>query len=163
MLDKRINSPVTSSAGRLFDAVAALVGLRQRSSFESQAAMELEFAADPDLREAYPSYLVGEGPMVIDWEPTIKAVVSDIKSGVSRRVVSAKFHNMLAQAIVGVAQKIGQPKVVLTGGCFQNRLLLERVIERLNEANFRPIWHQRIPPNDGGISLGQAVAAAWSE
>ena len=160
MVEKNLNAPVTSSAGRLFDAVSALIGLRQRASFEGQAAMELEFSADVDLRDAYPFTLTEKIPMVIDWEPAIRGALGDIKSGGSRGAISAKFHNMLVQSIVTVARRIGEPTVVLSGGCFQNRLLIERAIERLREENFLPAWHQRIPPNDGGIALGQAVAAA---
>jgi len=160
MVEKNLNAPVTSSAGRLFDAVSALIGLRQRASFEGQAAMELEFSADADLRDAYPFTLTEKIPMVIDWEPAIRGALGDIKSGGSRGAISAKFHNMLVQSIVTVARRIGEPTVVLSGGCFQNRLLIERAIERLREENFRPAWHQRIPPNDGGIALGQAAAAA---
>jgi hydrogenase maturation protein HypF len=160
MVEKNLNTPVTSSAGRLFDAVSALIGLRQRASFEGQAAMELEFSADVDLRDAYPFTLTEKIPMVIDWEPAIRGALDDIKSGGSRGAISAKFHNMLVQSIVTVARRIGEPTIVLSGGCFQNRLLIERAIERLREENFRPAWHQRIPPNDGGIALGQAAAAA---
>jgi hydrogenase maturation protein HypF len=160
MLEKNLNAPVTSSAGRLFDAVSALVGLRQRASFEGQAAMELEFNADVDLRDAYPFTLTDKIPVVIDWEPAIRGALGDIKNGGSRGAISAKFHNMLVQSIVAVARRIGEPTVVLSGGCFQNRLLIERAVERLREENLRPYWHQRIPPNDGGIALGQTVAAA---
>jgi hydrogenase maturation protein HypF len=160
MVEKNLNAPVTSSAGRLFDAVSALIGLRQRASFEGQAAMELEFSADVGLRDAYPFTLTEKIPMVIDWEPAIRGALGDIKNGGSRGAISAKFHNMLVQSIVTVARRIGESTVVLSGGCFQNRLLIERAIERLREENFLPAWHQRIPPNDGGIALGQAVAAA---
>jgi hydrogenase maturation protein HypF len=160
---KKINAPLTSSAGRLFDAVAALIGLRQRTHFEGQAAMELEFCADIDFREAYPFDLHGGAPIVIDWEPAIRAVLLDTNSGLSRGAISARFHNMLVETIVAIARKAGESNVVLTGGCFQNRLLMERAEERLREENFRPYWHQRIPPNDGGIALGQAVATSWSQ
>jgi hydrogenase maturation protein HypF len=163
VFEKNINAPLTSSAGRLFDAVAALIGLRQRTHFEGQAAMELEFCADIDFREAYPFDLHGGAPIVIDWEPAIRAVLLDNKSGLSRGAISARFHNMLVETIVAVARKAGESNVVLTGGCFQNRLLMERAEERLREENFRPYWHQRIPPNDGGIALGQAVATSWSQ
>jgi hydrogenase maturation protein HypF len=125
--------------------------------------MELEFCADIDLREAYPFDLHGGAPIVIDWEPAIRAVLLDTNSGLSRGAISARFHNMLVETIVAVARKAGESNVVLTGGCFQNRLLMERAEERLREENFQPYWHQRIPPNDGGIALGQAVATSWSQ
>jgi hydrogenase maturation protein HypF len=161
LLEKEINAPVTSSAGRLFDAVASLIGLRSRSNFEGQAAMELEFAVQPAICEAYPLDLKDKVPScIVDWQPTILALLDDIARHESLGVMAAKFHNMLAEAIVAVARKIGEPKIVLTGGCFQNRYLTERTIDRLGAAGFRPYWHQRIPPNDGGIALGQIVAAA---
>ena len=163
MLVRNVNTPLTSSVGRLFDAVAALLGRTRAVSFEGQAAMELEFLADSRVNEAYPFVLTDETPTVIDWEPAIHAILRDIKSGEPRGAVSARFHNMLVQAIVGVAQKIGEPKVILSGGCFQNRFLIERAVEQLRKHHFHPIWHQRVPPNDGGIALGQAVAASWRQ
>jgi hydrogenase maturation protein HypF len=160
MLDKKINAPITSSVGRLFDAVAALVGLRQASSFEGQAAMELEFTRRKDIRDAYPFVVTNGLPMVVDWAPGIRQLVDDIADGEDAGVISAKFHNGLVEAAIDVVKKIGESKVVVSGGCFQNRYLAERMIVRLREENFRPYWHQRIPPNDGGISLGQCVAAS---
>ena len=152
MLAKGIQSPWTSSAGRLFDAVAALLNLRLQASFEGQAAMELEFAADPLVTESYP-ITVGE---IIDWQPMIEALRAD---DAPLSVRSAKFHNTLAEAIVQVARMVGEPRVVLSGGCFQNKILTEQTVSRLRKAGFKPYWHQRIPPNDGGIALGQIVAA----
>ena len=163
MLDKTVNAPVTSSAGRLFDAVASLTGLRQRASFEGQAAMEMEFAVQPRINEAYPFSLTEGSPTVIDWQPAVLEILDDVKSGESVAIISAKFHNMLAEAIVAVARKIGEPKIVLSGGCFQNRYLTERIVTRLQEEGFRPYWHQRIPPNDGGIALGQIAAASCAQ
>jgi hydrogenase maturation protein HypF len=162
MLEKKVNAPLTSSAGRLFDAVASLIGLRQQSSFEGQAAMEIEFAVQAGIDEAYPFSLGDDSPIVINWEPAIRGILEDKRSGKSAGVISAKFHNMLAEAIVAIARKLGEPKVVLSGGCFQNRYLTERTIDRLRQESFRPYWHQRIPPNDGGIALGQVAAVAWS-
>lgn len=155
MLVKGVNSPFCSSAGRLFDAVASILDLRQSVSFEGQAAMDVEFAADPAIGDAYP---IGVGEAV-DWGPTIEAMRAD-KS--PRGVRAARFHNALVEAIVRVARRVGESKVVLTGGCFQNRYLAERTVIRLREEGFHPYWHQRVPPNDGGIALGQVVAAAWS-
>jgi hydrogenase maturation protein HypF len=163
MLEKGVNAPLTSSAGRLFDAVAGLVGLRLRVSFEGQAAMELEFAAQVKVDDKYSFTLQEKSPHVIDWQPAILEIIDDLRAGETHGMISAKFHNMLAEMIVAVARKIGQDKVVLSGGCFQNRLLTERTIDRLAAENFRPYWHQRIPPNDGGISLGQVVAATMCE
>src|ERR1700719_3325216 len=161
MLEKKVNAPLTSSAGRLFDAVAALVGLCQRASFEGQAAMELEFTRQGALRDAYSFVVSGTSPMVVDWEPAIRQILEDLAQNKPRGFISAKFHNGLVEAIVQIAKKVGEAKIVLSGGCFQNRYLTERTIQRLREENFCPYWHQRIPPNDGGISLGQCVAASW--
>src|SRR4029077_9325104 len=161
MLEKQINAPLTSSVGRLFDAVTALVGLRQPSSFEGQAAMELEFARQPGLRDAY-SFVVSEtGTMILDWEPAVRELLDDLGRKETSGTVSAKFHNMLVEMIIAVARKVGVERIVLTGGCFQNRYLIEQAVERLRQENFKPHWHQRVPPNDGGIALGQAVAATW--
>ena len=162
MLAKNINAPLTSSAGRLFDAVASLTGLRQRSSFEGQAAMELEFGCEAGVPDAYPFRVNDTRPMVIDWEPAIRILLNDVAAGEATSVISAKFHNTLVGMIIAIAQKIHEEKVVLTGGCFQNRYLTEHAVDRLRTEKFRPYWHQRIPPNDGGISLGQCVAATWA-
>ncbi len=161
MLAKKLNSPLCSSAGRLFDAVASLVNLRQHIRFEGQAAMDLEFALDGvDTDETYPLSLVTRHPsLVLDWSPMIEAILSDVQNGVPGGRISAKFHNALAQAVVAVAKKIGERRVVLSGGCFQNRYLTERTVRRLQAEGFRPYWHQRVPPNDGGIALGQVLAA----
>ncbi|MGH7971000.1 MAG: hypothetical protein ACREIC_19945 [Limisphaerales bacterium] len=171
MLGRGINSPLTSSAGRLFDAVAALAGVRQEAHFEGQAAMELEFALEgADTGEAYPLPLQqpaeGAGqsgrnsPAILDWSKLIQAVLEDARRKVPLALISARFHNGLVEGIVSTARHFGQPKVALTGGCFQNRYLTERAIARLGEEGFQLYWHQRIPPNDGGIALGQVFAAA---
>jgi len=125
--------------------------------------MELEFAAHKRVDDKYSFTLQEKSPLVIDWQPAILEIIDDLRAGKTPGMISAKFHNMLAEMIVAVARKIGQEKVILSGGCFQNRLLTERTIDRLIAENFRPYWHQRIPPNDGGISLGQVVAATMSE
>ena len=123
--------------------------------------MELEFTRQQDVRDAYPFRMNQGKPMVVDWEPMIHELLADVGRKESSGVISAKFHNALAETIVVVAKKIGEQNVVLTGGCFQNRYLTERSVARLREENFTPYWHQQIPPNDGGIALGQAVAASW--
>lgn len=161
-VERGINAPLASSMGRLFDAVAALIGLRQQSSFEGQAAMMLEYAqGSAKTDECYPieiTPVTGDqttGKCIIEWKSMIAAILSE--SDV--QMTAAKFHNTLAALIVTVAQHVGEPKVVLTGGCFQNRSLLEKAIRQLREAGFTPYWHQRIPANDGGIALGQISAA----
>jgi hydrogenase maturation protein HypF len=165
MLQKGIHSPWTSSAGRLFDAVSSLTDLRQTVRFEGQAAMELEFAIGSNTsEEEYPFEVraaVDRNPaMIVDWEPLIRAILRDLEDGYHTSVVSKKFHNTLAEIIAVVAQRVAVSRVVLTGGCFQNRPLLERAVEKLERRGFRAYWHQRIPPNDGGIALGQIVAAS---
>ncbi len=159
MLEKRVHSPLTSSMGRLFDGVAALLGVRQVCGFEGQAAMELEYAATGIAdSEAYPFEVRAQSAVMhLDWEPTIRAVVA---SSESPPLIARRFHVTLADAAVTVAKRVGEAKVVLSGGCFQNRVLTELVIRRMRQAGFEPYWHQRVPPNDGGISLGQIVAAA---
>ncbi|MEO5754426.1 MAG: carbamoyltransferase HypF [Chthoniobacterales bacterium] len=159
MLSRRVNSPVTSSGGRLFDGAAALAGLRPRSSFEGQAAMELEFALDPTTTGSYPFALRQGHPVVIDWEPALRALLDDRSKNVGANVIAARFHHLLADVIVAVARHFDESKVVLSGGCFQNRYLTERVIDRLRSEGRAPYWHQRVPPNDGGIALGQVWLA----
>lgn len=161
MLQKKINVPVTSSVGRLFDAVASIAGLRQSTRFEGQAAMELEFAGHLiQTDESYPFALADK---TLDWGPTIFSIISDVRAGVPAGKIAAKFHNTLVEMIVAVARRVGEERVVLTGGCFQNKYLAERAVQRLREEGFRPYWHQRVPPNDGGIALGQIVAGSLKE
>ena len=162
MLHKQLNAPLTSSAGRLFDAAAGIAGLRQEMRYEGQAAMEWEFAAEAaGTDEAYPIRILdGQSPLVVDWEPMVRAMLEDVSVGEPVGRLAAKFHNALAEAIVEVARRTGWEQVVLSGGCFQNRYLTERAVRRLEEEKFRPYWHQRVPPNDGGIALGQMVAAS---
>ena len=162
MLSRGLNAPLTSSAGRLFDAVAAVLGLRQVCQFEGQAAMELEFALDGVVTdESYPFRTRAEGkPWVLDWEPAVREILADVQGGLAVGTIAARFHNTLVEMIAAVAGLEQQERIVLTGGCFQNRYLTERAVARLRADGFRPYWHQRIPPNDGGIPLGQIIAAS---
>jgi hydrogenase maturation protein HypF len=160
MLIEELQAPVTSSAGRLFDAVASIAGLRQQVTYEGHAAMELEFAIQPCVGEAYSFEIKSTSPSVVDWRPMLEQIVEDVRCGLTAGVISAKFHNALVEIIVAVARHVGQTRVVLTGGCFQNRYLTERSVQRLLEAGFRPYWHQLVPTNDGGIALGQMIDAA---
>ncbi len=179
MIERAVNSPRTSSVGRLFDAAASIAGLRQHVRFEGQAAMDLEFAlegtrtddfypiaiaeARPAEREARPAVagLIDARMCTIDVAPLVRALVSDARAGLPVGTMSARFHNGLVEAAVAIARRTALERVVLSGGCFQNRYLLERAIARLRTEGFRPVWHQRIPPNDGGIALGQVAAVAW--
>jgi hydrogenase maturation protein HypF len=161
MLAKKMNSPLTSSVGRLFDAVASLINLRQQIRFEGQAAMELEFALDGiETDDHYNLPLVTRHPsLVLDWSRMVQEILTDVERKIPIGEMSARVHNALTEGIVAVAKRAGQNRVVLSGGCFQNRYLTERAVRRLQAEGFRPYWHQRVPPNDGGIALGQVVAA----
>ncbi len=160
MLDTGFRAPLTTSAGRLFDAVAALLDLRQQASFEGQAAMSLEFVSDLDEPDAYPIGMYDDDGMLrLDWRPTLDALIEDSQRGSQPGIVSARFHNALVEGLVCVAEAVGTSTVALSGGCFQNRLLTERTIRRLGGAGFRVLVHRRVPPNDGGISLGQVAVA----
>ena len=157
---KDLNCPVTSSVGRLFDAAASIVGLRQRVAHEGHAAMELEFEAMKGRTDdVYPFSLADGEPVVLDWSQMVLELVDDVRRGEMVAKIARRFHNTLTAAIVAMARRCDRRTVVLSGGCFQNRLLLEQSIEELREAGFVPCWHQRVPTNDGGISLGQAVVA----
>jgi hydrogenase maturation protein HypF len=157
MIERAVNAPLTSSVGRLFDAVACLAGVARQSRFEGQAAMLLERAIDGlDTRE---TYIFGERDGAGDWAPLIEAVCEDTRNGVPRPMIAARFHNALAGWILDVARRAGVGQVVLSGGVFQNGYLVERAAAALEEEGFRVFTHQRVPANDGGISLGQAVIA----
>ena len=159
MLGRAVHSPRTSSLGRLFDAVAAICGLPAVVHFEGHAAMRLEFAAEPDWSEAYPLPVSDGDPAIIDWEPLLRAVLADRAAGASVGRVSARFHNALAEVAVVLACRAGLPDVALSGGCFQNARLAEQIRRRLLDAGFRVHAHRQVPPNDGGIALGQIAVA----
>jgi hydrogenase maturation protein HypF len=159
-------SPVTTSAGRLFDAVSALCGIRAKVTYEGQAAAELEGAADPGESGAYEVTVEGEGeaPIVLDPRSAILEMLSDLDAGVTVETVAARFHRALASAAAGAAERAcgarGLDTVILSGGVFQNRLLLERARESLDAAGLRTLVPVALPPNDGGISYGQVAVAA---
>jgi hydrogenase maturation protein HypF len=160
-----LNSPATSSCGRLFDAAAALLGLRDEAVYEGQPAVELEAAADPGAADMiYPYDLITEGDgWVIDPAATLRALWCDHRAGRPVPMVAAAFHSTVAAFTLAVCQKVRQARglnrVVLSGGCFQNALLTRRLLDRLAEDNFEVFTHRQVPPNDGGISLGQAAVA----
>ncbi len=170
LLRSGVASPWTTSMGRLFDAVASLTGLCHQPSFEGQAAMAVEFAAEReqgnewDFAAGYSVDLAAPdapgGTRVVDWRPMVSAVLDDLRQGGAPDEIAARFHAGLVDAIVRVAQVAGLPRVVLTGGCFQNGLLLSLARRRLEDAGFAVYSHCLVPPNDGGLSLGQAVVAA---
>jgi len=164
MIDKKFNSPKTSSAGRLFDAVASLIGLRQSVSFEGQAAMALEHVMNhAKTSEWYNFELIDKPPggFIVDWSKIIEEVIRDVRAGIALGMISARFHNALVEVIVDTARRAKEKRVVLSGGCFQNKYLTERAIVRLRAEGFQVYWHQSVPPNDGGIALGQLVSTAY--
>jgi hydrogenase maturation protein HypF len=156
-----MSSPLTSSAGRLFDAVAAVVGVRDAVNYEGQAAIELEQRADPSVRDGYPM-AVGEGaPLRLAGGDLVRAAAADLGAGVPVPTIAARFHNGLAAAVARACARLreehGLATVALSGGVFQNLLLLGRLVDSLEADGFRVLVHSRVPPNDGGISLGQAA------
>jgi hydrogenase maturation protein HypF len=169
MADRGLNSPPASSCGRLFDAVAAAIGVcREVATHEGQAAIELESLATSAFRQqaghAYPFELEAGEPGTLGWRGLWQALLGDLQAGVAPAVVAARFHQGLVQAVVQTAQTLcaeqGLDTVVLGGGVFQNRLLLEGVSEALRAAGLCVLSPERLPANDGGLALGQAAVAA---
>ena len=170
MLAKRTHSPITTSMGRLFDAVASMLGLCQVATFEGQAAMALEqeaMRASASVQrqdEAYPIALNSEGSgrqrWIADWRPMIERIADDLSCGTDRSLIAYRFHHALAELIGQMAERVGLQQVVLTGGCFQNAILVDLARERLESAGFIALTHRQVPANDGGLALGQAVIAA---
>jgi hydrogenase maturation protein HypF len=153
MLEGRVNAPATTSVGRLFDAAAALTGIALRNRFEGQAAMLLEWEIGPvNTQDAY-SIPCG------DWAPLIEELVTDIGRGVARSRMAARFHNALVNWVLNIAEQTGVPRVAMSGGVFQNRYLTQRATDLLESRGFSVYSHRQVPPNDGGIALGQAVLA----
>jgi len=177
-LERRINSPVTSSMGRLFDGVSALLGIRGEIDYEGQAAVELlEMAAYSGViaanvtdkaiasaQESYP-YCIAEdnGMRIVRLKNLLSAVVEDLRYGTSSATIAARFHNTIAHLINEVcrlmADETGITQVALSGGVFQNRLLLRRAVSLLEASDLQVLTHRQVPCNDGGVSLGQAVIA----
>lgn len=165
MLAKEINSPMTSSCGRLFDGVAALVGLRDTVNYEGQAAMELEQISDPEEEGCYPFNLWRDNDgFNLGYPALITAIVNDLLAGERASIISARFHNTMAEVVLSATRLIwsdtGLETVALSGGVFQNRLLTETTQFLLESDGFNVLTHSRVPPNDGGLALGQAVIAA---
>jgi hydrogenase maturation protein HypF len=160
----KVNSPMTSSAGRLFDAAAALVGSRDVVNYEGQAAIEFEQMADLAERGAYDASISRKDAIRISGAGLVRAVVEDVGAGTPGGIVSARFHNGMARVIVAVCEIIrrehGVNTVALSGGVFQNVLLLERTAQGLRETGFNVLTHCRVPANDGGIAFGQTAIAA---
>jgi hydrogenase maturation protein HypF len=168
MASRGVNSPMTSSAGRLFDAVAAILGIRDSINYEGQAAVELEQRADLTELGSYSASITEGAPLQVHGVDLVQAVVADLRAGVTPEAIATRFHHGLADTIVRVCLMLrditGIDVAALSGGVFQNVLLLERTVAALENVGFRVLTHSRVPPNDAGISLGQvAVAAATAQ
>jgi hydrogenase maturation protein HypF len=179
-MERRINSPLTSSMGRLFDAISALLGIRGEIDYEGQAAVELEMAAYSSViamgvgneamsnaEESYPYRIVADqGIRIVRLRDLVAAVIGDLHQGISKGIISVKFHNTVAQMINEMCQLIANEtaitQVALSGGVFQNRLLLRKTVSLLERSGFQVLTHRQVPCNDGGISLGQAVIANFA-
>ncbi|MCU0722207.1 MAG: carbamoyltransferase HypF [Planctomycetes bacterium] len=164
MIERNVNCALTSSAGRLFDAAAAIAGVALASTFEGQAAMEFEGAAAGGEGEAYPfAFREEDGVDAIDTAPLVRALALDAREGAGAGVLSRNFHRTLAEIVVRACERIrgreGTGRVALSGGCFQNEILLSACVAGLQGAGFRVFTHSQVPPNDGGIALGQAAVA----
>ena len=165
MIERGVQTIQTSSCGRMFDAVAALIGLRQETNFEGQAAIELENLAAPVVGSPYPfEVTAGSSPIMIDMRSAIVQIVAELHAGESPSVIAARFHETIAAVVVDICRRVqasdGLSRVCLSGGTFQNRLLTERCQRLLTERGFEVFLHAHVPPNDGGIALGQAVIAS---
>jgi hydrogenase maturation protein HypF len=163
MIERGINTVQTSACGRLFDAVAAIAGVRDEVNFEAQAAIELEMAVLPSVDAAYPFELGAGDSAEIDMRPAIQAIVRDVLTGKSTGWIAAAFHNTVAAIVIEVCRRLraaeGIRSVCLSGGTFQNLYLLESAVAGLRSDGFEVFLHAQVPPNDGGIALGQAVIA----
>ncbi len=167
VFDKKINTNMTSSVGRMFDAVSSILGLYHINDFEGQAAMKLEFIAEDYKTQDKYYCTINICPdsdlssIIIDWEQMIIGIMDDLKTKAPAGIISAKFHNTLVDIIVSVANHIKEKNIVLTGGCFQNKYLLENAVKTLKKEGFSPYWNKLIPPNDGGLAVGQLAAASY--
>lgn len=163
MVTRGINTVPTSSCGRLFDAVASIIGIRHEITFEGQAAIELEVSARTGIEEWYPFDITLDDPWRIDMRSTIVSLVRELQQGSPSGLLAAKFHNTVAAVIIEVCQRLractGLNQVCLSGGTFQNVVLLTRAVAGLQGCGFEVFLHAQVPPNDGGIALGQAVIA----
>ena len=165
-LENNLNVVSTSSFGRLFDAVASIAGVRQRATYEAQAAIEFEALID-EREDGFYEFGLTAGDTIISWKNLIREVASDVSKGVAAAKIAAKFHHAVARLIrclsVRTREKTGLNKIALSGGCFQNVALLEKSRALLDAAGFEVLTHERVPPNDGGLALGQAVLAALGQ
>lgn len=163
---KGVNAPFSSGAGRLFDAAAAVLGLRSRINYEGQAAIELELACGGQAGAVLPYHIVEASPRILDLRPAFAALVDGIRSGADRAWLAASFHTTLAAAVADMARRLQREtridKVALSGGVWQNMTLLRQVVRMLRNDGFTVYLHRRVPSNDGGLALGQAAVAAFA-
>ena len=166
LLSRGVNAPATSGAGRLFDAAAALTGLRLRASYQGQAAAELEWAINGlETDQIYPFELApqtgqaADSPWIVDWRPMMRGLLADLSVAMPVPMIATKFHNSLVEMIASVVEWQRIDRVVFGGGCFQNKYLTERMTHRMLAMGVTPFFPRSVPPNDGGISLGQAFWA----
>jgi len=152
--------PAGRSAGRLFDAVSALLGLCQCNQYEGQAAVQLEACLDGERPQGQlvPFELSEGDPLEVDWALALRAILDGLRGGQAASRLAATFHLALAGSIVSVARRVGLEQVLLTGGCFQNQALTELSVDLLRQEGFQPFWHRNVPPNDGGLAAGQVFA-----
>ena len=171
MLSQKINAPLTSSMGRLFDGVASIIGLQHIANYEGQAAIRLESIADVYTTSFYPFEInindntaCNSSVCIIRWQKIIESILDDLKNNISESLISAKFHNSIIEIVLHVCKTVRDNNhlndVVLSGGVFQNNFLLRRLIDKLNSNRFKVYFNEKVPCNDGGISLGQAVIAS---
>ncbi len=163
MIDENINVVYTSSMGRLFDCVSAMIGVTREITYEAEAAINLEYTADHETCDHYPYTITDDEPMIIEVKSTLRAIIEDMEAKIPNAVISAKFHNTIAEFSYDVAAKLrqidGLRSVCLSGGVFQNRHLLTLMIRRLEGGGFKVYTHKQLPNNDGCISYGQVIAA----
>ncbi|AKV03369.1 [NiFe] hydrogenase metallocenter assembly protein HypF [Labilithrix luteola] len=176
MIEQNVSSPRATGAGRWFDAMAALIGVRDEISYEGQAAIELEALAATVVTQterghdatdpyAFACEAKSDQPFVIDLRPTVRAILSALRRREPQARIAARFHATMAEAVLEACRRVRSETrvqtVALSGGCFQSRLLTETTKRRLESAGFEVLLHRRVPPNDGGIALGQAAVAAY--
>jgi len=167
MLKKDFNSPFTTSAGRVFDAVSSLLGICHKANYEGQAAMMLENCAEKVSGNAYPVDISKEKDIYIfNWAPVLENIIADMRNNIDIKIISHNFHVTLSQLILQVAKiakkEEGLDTVCLSGGVFQNKVLTEMAVSLLNDNGFHVYTHRILPPNDGGLSLGQLIVGGMS-
>ncbi len=161
-VEQRAQSPMCRSVGRLFDGVCSILGIRQKMTYEGQAAMALEFAAKKKSGKIYPFDIKSNSnpKLLIDWRRMLHSIIEDTRAGIANETISSRFHATLSTIALRISESIGEKRIVLSGGCFQNAILVHLCRQMLSKEDFEVYTHQRIPPNDGGISLGQVIATS---